>query len=510
MSMSPGPGPISNVDRRGTPVTAPHDAERPTEGVSKRGWSDIAIDRTWRFFCSVRAAIWEIAFLALLVLIGTLRGSSVPRLIADRAPVTEPLVNRWYAWDVFHSFLFMAILALLSVAIAIGGMINRAPGIWKAIAHPTVTTSHGFLRSASPSAVLSSPAPPSELAQQLTIVLKERRYRVLTADRGNEIHLYADRNRFSKLGTFPFHLALILILFGGIVGARFGFRDTEFTVPEGETRSILHGTDLSIRLDRFEDVYAEDGSPAEFTSHLTLLDEGELVRQQAITVNHPLSYNDIVVYQASFGQAVHLRVTDSAGTVLHDGAVELGLYRARENADAPAGILALPEAGVTLSIIAPDEARFNDPDADTLKLADQQLYVTARYTDTFAGQQSTDAILDPTQTADLGRVQVEFVRDTRFTLLQVARNPGIPIFVVASILLVGGLAVTFYFPHRRLRGIVKPGIDGSASTAFVAPLARRDWSGQREFYRIIEILTTRLENASISLVEESRSSHRGS
>lgn len=507
--MSAGPGPVSDVDRLGAPVTAPRDATGAAEGISKRGWSDIAIDRTWRFFCSVRAAIWEIAFLALLVLIGTLRGSSVPRLIADRAPVTEPLVDRWYAWDVFHSFLFMAILALLSVAIAIGGMINRAPGIWKAIAHPTVTTSRGFLRNASPSAVVNSSTPPSELAQQLKTGLQERRYRVLTANRGNEIHLYADRNRFSKLGTFPFHLALILILIGGIVGARFGFRDTEFTVPEGETRPVLHGTDLSIRLDRFEDVYAEDGSPAEFTSHLTLLEEGKPVRQQAITVNHPLTYNDVVVYQASFGQAVHLRVTDSAGTVLHDGAVELGLYRASENPDAPAGILPLPEAGVTLSIIAPDEARFNAPEADTLKLADQQLYVTARYTDTLPGEQSVDAILDPIQSADLGRIHVEFVRDTRFTLLQVARNPGIPIFVVASILLVGGLAVTFYFPHRRLRGIVQPGSDGVASTAFLAPLARRDWSGQREFHRLLEILPARLENVSISLVEEPGSNHPG-
>ncbi len=47
---------------------------------------ETAVDRVWRFFCSVRAAVVEIAILAVLVLIGTLRGSSVPRAIADNIP----------------------------------------------------------------------------------------------------------------------------------------------------------------------------------------------------------------------------------------------------------------------------------------------------------------------------------------------------------------------------------------------------------------------------------------
>jgi hypothetical protein len=64
---------------------------------------EVAIDRVWRFFCSVRAAIGEISFLALLVLIGTLRGSEVPQWIADGLPFTQGLVDRWYDFDVFRS-----------------------------------------------------------------------------------------------------------------------------------------------------------------------------------------------------------------------------------------------------------------------------------------------------------------------------------------------------------------------------------------------------------------------
>jgi hypothetical protein len=67
-------------------------------------------------------------------------------------------------------------------------------------------------------------------------------------------------------------------------------------------------------------------------------------------------------------------------------------------------------------------------------------------------------------------------------VLQVARNPGIPLFIAASVLLVGGLAITFYFPHRRVRGIVSPTADGSV--ARLAPIARRDWSAKRVFERL--------------------------
>ena len=77
----------------------------------------------------------------------------------------------------------------------------------------------------------------------------------------------------------------------------------------------------------------------------------------------------------------------------------------------------------------------------------------------------------------LGNLKLSFVRERRFSVLQAARNPGIPIFFAAAVLLVGGLAATFYFPHRRIRGIVAAAEDGSLGQ--LAPIARRDWSAKR-------------------------------
>ena len=240
--------------------------ERPT--VNPRALPEIVVDRIWRFFCSVRAAIAEIAILAVLILIGTLRGSSVPQFIADSVPVTAPLVARWYAWDVYRSLPFAAILTVLAVAIAVC-TINRAPGIWQAIVHPTSATTHGFSRNAEVSAQLTSTIPARDLAAQLKTAMQAGHCRTITDERNGEIHVYADRWRFSRMATFPFHEALIMILAGGIVGAAWGFREDQFIISEGSVRALGHGAGLDVRFDDFSEVYREDGTALEYRSDVT-------------------------------------------------------------------------------------------------------------------------------------------------------------------------------------------------------------------------------------------------
>ena len=302
------------------------------------------------------------------MLAGTLRGSSVPQSIADLFPVTAPLIERWYAWDVFRSLPFAGILTILAVAISVC-TINRAPGIWQAIAHPSVTTTHGFLRNAETSAVFAAPMPADAFASQLETALRSRSYRVLSEERNGEIHLYADRWRFSRLATFPFHLALIMILAGGIVGATWGFRENEFYIPEGSVRELGHGTGLDVRLDDFSEVYREDGTALAYRSDITVMRDGEPIESGSMTVNNPLTFGDIVFYQSGFGQAVALKIEDSAGQVLFDDALPLGPFQSKLNPDAPAARMDLLPAGVALSVVAPDENPANAPELDTLASA---------------------------------------------------------------------------------------------------------------------------------------------
>lgn len=464
--------------------------------LEKRGFRnnplETLVDRVWRFFCSVRAAVVEIAILAVLVLLGTLRGSSVPQWIADGIPATQGIVDRWYDWDVFHSMPFMLILAILTIAITVCTL-NRAPGIWRTISEPTVTTTRGFIRNAEVSANATLAEPVDAAVADYASVLKKKRYRVLTEQHGDATHVYADKNRWAKLATFPFHLALIMILIGGIVGARYGFREMEFTIPEGSVRDVGHGTGLSVKLDQFSDSWREDGTAASYRSDLILYKDGKEVKSGSITVNNPMTYGNTTFYQTSYGQAAQIRVTDDAGNVLYDDAVDLGIYRSTMNPDAPAGIIRLPQAGVQLNIIAPDEDRANAPMLDNLNLQSGTMYVQVVETGPNASAEMPDAVLAQGVPQAVDDLNIEFVRETRFTLLQVASNPGIPIFWTAAFLLVGGLFATFYFPHRRIRAIFDSnGPDGSTQVA-MAPLAKRDWSGQRDFRNAVTDLSKRFD-----------------
>lgn len=452
--------------------------------VMKRSPLEVGVDRVWRFFTSVRAAVYEVAILALLVLLGTLRGSSVPQNIQDIAPFTKPITTRWYAWNVFHSLPFMFILALLSVAIAICTA-NRAPGMWKSITEPTVVTSRGFIKNADINSSFVAPGTEREVTDRVSAAMKKRHYRVLTQVRNDETHLYADRFRYAKLGTYPFHLALILILIGGIVGARYGFRDQQFIVPDGSTRAIGHGTGLSVTLNHFSDIYREDGSPKEYRSDITVLKDGKPVKSGSLIVNHPLTYNNVVIYQTSFGQAVSLRVTDSQGHELFNDSIPLGLFTAANNPDQPAGVLDLPMVNAEVRVIAPDNS-LTSTNQGGLNVADGQMFIQVRDKNVLTSSgQMPSAIVGQGETANLGGLNVTFVRERQFSLFQVASNPGIPIFWAAAFLLVGGLVVVFYFPHRRVRGIISKDANGGTLAIF-APLAKRDWSGKRAFELLVQ------------------------
>ncbi|MCA9860995.1 MAG: cytochrome c biogenesis protein ResB, partial [Thermomicrobiales bacterium] len=425
-------------------------------------------------------------------LIGTLRGSSVPRWIADAIPATEGIVDRWYGWDVFHSMPFMLILAILTIAITVCTL-NRAPGIWRTINEPTISTTRGFIRNADVSANATIAQPVESSLDAFTTSLKKKRYRVLSEEHGDAVHVYADKNRWAKLATFPFHLALILILIGGIVGARYGFKENEFIIPEGSVRDVGHGTGLSVKLDQFSDSWREDGTAASYRSDLVLYENGEEVKRDSITVNNPMSYGTTTFYQTSYGQAAQMRITDLDGNVLYEDATELGIYRSSTNPDAPAGIITLPQSNLRLNVIAPDEDRANAPMLDTLNLESGQMYVQIRGTGPDAGAEMQDAVLVQGVPQEINGIVVEFQRETRFTLLQVASNPGIPIFWAASFLLVGGLFATFYFPHRRIRAILDRSGEPGVTQIALAPLAKRDWSGQKDFRGVVEDLQRRLQ-----------------
>lgn len=459
----------------------------PTQPRQQRSTLERYVDKVWRFFTSVRNAIYEIAFMALLVLIGTLRASSVPQMLKDAVPFTSPLVDRWYAWDVFRSPVFAATLAILAIAIIICTL-NRLPKIWAAFAHPKIRTSMGFISKADTAATYTLTADDSDSLAKLKDVLAKKRYRVLTEQHGDETHIYADKNRFSGFGTFPFHIGLILLLVGGIVASTYGFRENVFVIAEGERENVGHGTGLQVELIRVVDTWNETGNPIDYTSQIQVYENGNPVKSGDVQVNHPMSFGPATFYQSSFGTTGEFTVRDTSGNIVFSGPTELGLFTARDNPDAPAGFIDIPAENVRMSVISPDANPANAPMLDSLQLSAGQMWIG------LPGE-SEGTVVTQGQPAKVGDYTVTFEREGRYTILQVGYNPAIPIFLIAAGFLVGGLIITFYFPIRRIRGILKKSVD--TSELHLAPLAKRDYAGKRDFYTVLGKLNTDLGSVPI-------------
>ncbi len=139
----------------------------------------------------------------------------------------------------------------------------------------------------------------------------------------------------------------------------------------------------------------------------------------------------------------------------------------------------------------PDIAPFNQPELDKLNLSSNQIW--AQLGQRNASGTMTNApgvVLTLNQPAKVGDYTVTYQGTTNYSVMQVGYNPGVPIFIIAAVLLIGGLVTTFYFPQRRVRGIVSATPQGSMLQ--MAPLAKRDWSGKRDFMRIVGKATEKL------------------
>ena len=443
----------------------------------------------WWFFTSVRVALWLIAATIFWVLVATLAQSTVPSIVAGLIPPLSGLMVRYSAWAVWESPLFLVTFSLLAVSIILGGMVNRWPGIRQRIWRPAIRTSPGFFRAVKHRDTLAAPDVEAGVAA-FTGTLRAGQYRVRTQRDAHTgaVHCYADKNRFSLLATFPFHAGLVLLMIGGVVGATRGWREIGFTVPDGATRAVGHGTGLSVRSRGFVDDYYSDGRPSDYYTDLDIIKDGAVVLSGRLRVNDPLSYNGVTLHQATFGQAAKFLITDAAtGATLWDDSIPVYVssnqtfarqFRDATGAFEPTGVQRFDDLGVILRLVG--SAGPTDE-----KIPPGQLALAVF--DTRAALQGAGPIgigrLDPGGSTTISGLVFTYQRETRFSGLQITYNPAYPIIYGSALVVFLSTLVTFYLPHRRIRALVTPDAAGGATLRLGAQV-KLDLFGAREFARL--------------------------
>jgi cytochrome c biogenesis protein len=474
----------------------PRASRRPAGGHRRPALSP----HVWIFrrLTSMRTALVLLFAFALLTLAGTLLVQAPtavegdPRAYAEWLDSVRPKYGGWTGvldtlglFSVFSSIWFKGILVLLSASV-LSCSARRIPRLWRTATQPRMAMTEAFFERAPHRAGLASGADPDAALASLRAVFRSHHFRTATVSDGDDVQICADRFRWGPFGRVVAHVSFVIVLTGAALTATGGFRDESFAAPVGDKVGVGHGTGLAVEATSFSDSYYTSGEPSDYASKLVLYENGVPVKAQEVRVNHPMRYDGVAFYQSFFGPAVVVRAATKDGQVLFERGVPL-LYGSKDETHR-IGRFSLPERGLTVFVVAPESGEV-DP---RIAAGETQLEVYRTATDTPVAVR----VLSQGRPATIGGVDFTFVREREFTGLIVARDPGSTLVWIGSALLVLGMCMVFFFPHRRVRAVIRPRAGGSEIG--VAAIKRRDAAFAAQFEHLVKDIRRTVSGAGAS------------
>jgi cytochrome c biogenesis protein len=446
----------------------------------------------WRLLTDVRFAVVLIILLALSGLVATLVRQFPVTAANDPARYAAELAAVHQAWDpiaplglpvgsllvdtfdllglfsVFSTPWFLLLMTTLTVSI-VCCTLDRTPRLWRGARDVRVEQPQAFfdpgrgqratIELAGPAAagaadpgpaqVGADPEPACAAADPVSTLRAVegafraqhlRRQRVAQADGATVV--YGDRNQYQKLATLLTHAGLVLFLLAGAVTAAASFEAVVF-VGEGQTapvRPIGTPGNLLLKVHDFSAPQRADGSFADFSTDLSVYQDGQELARKTIRVNDPLRVDGYAFHQNTFGPAAELTINDAAGSLVWRGPLLLDdMLLGR-----PQGFMTIPGADVGLVAV------LNDGADGVAQLVMQ-------------GVGPADPATGLNETLFLVTVPVGVTTDPEVTAghtiswdgigawsgMVIRSDPGQPFVWLAFGLLIVGLMLTFYFPRRR-------------------------------------------------------------
>lgn len=269
-----------------------------------------ALRKTWQTLSSIKTGVVLIILVVIFSAAGTIILQRPMTETEDMERAYSPPMLRFLdavgLTDVFHARWFVALMILVSLSIIAASM-ERFPNAWRYFARPYKSPDEHFRRALPAQARIPVKDEEQALdaAESALHTLGFRPERIV---RTNSFSVFAERHRISEMAVYIVHASLLLIFFGGIVDALYGWRgflmltpghqSSQIELRTGSTRSLP----FAIRCDGAgEDTYA-DGTPKKYWSKLAVIADGRDVENKEIVVNDPLVYRGVRFYQSTYGR----------------------------------------------------------------------------------------------------------------------------------------------------------------------------------------------------------------
>jgi cytochrome c biogenesis protein len=443
-------------------------------------------NRIWMFFASVKLTVALLLTLAVTSIIGTV----IPQNESPAAYVDAYGENLYRIFsflnffDMYRSWWFQLLIIFLTINVVVCSL-ERLPKTWKIVSVKVPPFNVDRFRGDNSKIEFQSQRSVQTLRQAFEpFICKKFSYcRVEETDKG--VLFFGEKGRWTRLGAYIVHMSIIFLLVGALIGSIYGFEGF-VNIPEGETvnrirlrnSNEIYPLEFEIRCDRFSVSFYETGTPKEYRSALTILEEGTPALQKDIIVNDPLRYKGINIFQSSYGslpsESLTLSISsreaqfgfnfvketkigepvelpDGKGTVVIQDYTNSAQFGGRSIGEAFIGVLT-PKEGEPVQVILP--LRF--PNFDRMR---QGEFIIA----------------------------IQDYEKKFYTGLQVAYDPGVPVVYLGFIVMILGCFITFFISHQRI--CIEVIRAGNSSRVMVAGTANKNKLGmQQKVKRISEKL----------------------
>jgi cytochrome c biogenesis protein ResB len=275
----------------------------------------------FRLLTSVKFALGIIAFMALAGIAGVIlpqippERRSFPQARAEWFAEQEDKFGFWYEplnalglFDLFNTWWFYSGLTVLVIGIAVCTMGRWAP-TWRNAFRPPRQVPDRYFETARHRQDFANP--PGGL--RVEEALRARSYRIEHHERDGVNYLFADKYPWAQMATFVSHLAIVMLLIGGLTSRLFAIDEFVF-IPEGGSRPVFDLEDddhLQLAVSEAVGRFDGEGNALDFRTDLTIFKDGREVASGEATVNDPLEWNGYRLHQTAYSDdGVALRVTD--------------------------------------------------------------------------------------------------------------------------------------------------------------------------------------------------------
>jgi len=432
-----------------------------------------------KYLSSVRLTI----ALLILIVIASILGTVIPQNRGDeqyRAKYGDAysrILISLQLTDVYHSYWYRALLAVFCVNLLVCSTRNSVPLV-KSLSRSVSTAGRVELGDLPFYRKIRLSTGADDVRSQIREILARSLYRLKYADADIGIY-YFERGKIGRLGPMITHASIVIILVGGILVGTLGFKEYR-RIPVGEAVDVPH-SEFQVRADDFKaEFYPNLGTPKEYTSVLTIIEDGVPRLTDAVEVNHPMKYRGVKFYQSNYGLADNVEIELSKNR--EPDAEILGKFRIDMGKlfEVPGSQLKVKAVALIPDFVMDNSGRVGSRSKEPRNPAVLfELYEGGELMDTlwrflrfpdFHGSGESDYSL-------------KLVSMGYYTELQISRDPGLPVVWIGCLLMVAGLFLSFYLSYKRVW--VRLSVESGEAIMEMGGRSYKDRSGfEKEFGRL--------------------------